>query len=315
MRRIFLMSSVLFVAPFVFGESGEVSAQCVATQDCASLGYTEASCPNGGIKCPFGNTWNCKTCDPLYKYTCNGTGYTGGDGPACGGKYKSCKCAAGYIWNGAACEPGAILGQCTGYAKNCAIGQILNSDGTCTTDKVSGKMPIGVVVYISGGTDKCGYAMTASPIQTHIQWSSKETDIPSLPNHVPMEDAMKDFDVSGNMTKIIQAGGSDAYPAAYAALDYAPNAAPTSKGKWMLPTAGILNSLYKNQKTVDNTISKIGGTQFKDQNEHMWSSSEYGYASAWSFCNTEKCGNWVGLGNNNKIYGSFNCVVRPVIMF
>ena len=39
------MSSVLFVAPFTFGESGEVSAQCVATQDCASLGYTEASCP------------------------------------------------------------------------------------------------------------------------------------------------------------------------------------------------------------------------------------------------------------------------------
>ena len=65
MRRIFLMSSVLFVAPFTFGEMGEVSAQCVATTDCASLGYTEASCPNGGIKCPFGNTWSCKGTEQL----------------------------------------------------------------------------------------------------------------------------------------------------------------------------------------------------------------------------------------------------------
>ena len=45
------------ITPFMAGEAG---AQCVATQDCASLGYTEASCPNGGIKCPFGNTWSCK---------------------------------------------------------------------------------------------------------------------------------------------------------------------------------------------------------------------------------------------------------------
>ena len=87
MRKIFLMSSVLFVAPFVFGESGEVSAQCVATQDCASLGYTEASCPNGGIKCPFGNTWNCK-----------GDGAEEPEIPTCAGNqsydetFKACVC-------------------------------------------------------------------------------------------------------------------------------------------------------------------------------------------------------------------------------
>ena len=33
-------------------------AQCVATTDCATLGYTEKSCPDGkGLKCPFGNTF------------------------------------------------------------------------------------------------------------------------------------------------------------------------------------------------------------------------------------------------------------------
>ena len=42
-------------------------AQCVATQDCETLGYTETSC-NGeqGVKCPFGNKWACfKTKDDL----------------------------------------------------------------------------------------------------------------------------------------------------------------------------------------------------------------------------------------------------------
>ncbi len=35
-------------------------AQCVATQDCATLGYTETSCNGGkGVKCPFGNKWAC----------------------------------------------------------------------------------------------------------------------------------------------------------------------------------------------------------------------------------------------------------------
>ena len=35
-------------------------AQCVATQDCETLGYTETSCNGGkGVKCPFGNKWAC----------------------------------------------------------------------------------------------------------------------------------------------------------------------------------------------------------------------------------------------------------------
>ena len=58
MRKFTLLTSVLLTAPFAVGN---VSAQCVATQDCASLGYTETSCENGGIKCPFGDKWACKS--------------------------------------------------------------------------------------------------------------------------------------------------------------------------------------------------------------------------------------------------------------
>ncbi|MDO5387447.1 MAG: hypothetical protein Q4F75_09310, partial [Pseudomonadota bacterium] len=59
------------------------------------------------------------------------------------------KCPFGNYW---ACskEEKGVLGQCIGYAKNCKIGQILNNDGTCSNDKVSGKTPLGVVIYIGG---------------------------------------------------------------------------------------------------------------------------------------------------------------------
>ena len=117
-----------------------LSAQCVSPiQDCYALGYTQTSCPNGkGVKCPFGSGWYCGgtaaqdciklgydkdctgagesgsgetcngkyqscTCNSSYKYTCSGTGYSGGVGAACGGKYTKCNCSSNYSWNGSSC--------------------------------------------------------------------------------------------------------------------------------------------------------------------------------------------------------------------
>ena len=77
-------------------------AQCSPAQSCAELGYKETTNKGGCLKCPFGNGWYCPAPE----------------------------------------EEKTVLGECTGYAKNCTIGQILNSDGTCTTDKVCGKTPI-----------------------------------------------------------------------------------------------------------------------------------------------------------------------------
>ncbi len=115
-------------------------AQCVATQDCATLGYTETSCNGGkGVKCPFGNKWACLAskedvcreegftescnstgqigggdacgdlykkcaCESTYQYTCTGTGYAGGSGPTCNGKYSACTCTDGYKWKDGTCQ-------------------------------------------------------------------------------------------------------------------------------------------------------------------------------------------------------------------
>ena len=289
-------------------------AQCSPAQNCAELGYKENANKGGCLKCPFGDGWYCP-CDTSYKYTCTGSNEKAGT-EKCGNKYKSCTCSDGFEWKDDKCqkrEETAVLGECTGYAKNCKIADILNSDGTCTTDKVNGKIPIGVVVYI--GSDNCGYAMTASPIATNIIWSTEYVDTGAFQSS-NWQNAIKDFDVSGNMTKIIQTSGgnSSKYPAAYAALNYASSSAPTSKGKWMLPTAGIINSLYTNLSVVNNTISKLGGTKLTDYNEHIWSSSEFSSSHVWYF-STSFSG---GIGRNykdNYYTNNNNYVVRPVLKF
>ena len=139
-------------------------AQCVATQDCETLGYTETSCNGGkGVKCPFGNKWACIgitaeqcselgftytctgtgeigvgkdcsgkyqgcTCDSSYQYTCSGTGYSGGSGTACGGKYQSCTCASGYEWKNGTCQ----------QQLNGAQGNLYYCNGTVVGVKASG---------------------------------------------------------------------------------------------------------------------------------------------------------------------------------
>ena len=91
-----------------------INAQCVATQDCATLGYTETSCSGGsGVKCPFGNKWACfkseseikdQLCTELgFTLTCTGTNQTG-VGKACNGKYSECTCTSGYEWKDGSCK-------------------------------------------------------------------------------------------------------------------------------------------------------------------------------------------------------------------
>ena len=92
-----------------------INAQCVATQDCATLGYTETSCSGGsGVKCPFGNKWACfkseseweqQFCDKYgFTLSCTSTNQIG-VGKACNGKYTECTCASGYEWKNGSCQP------------------------------------------------------------------------------------------------------------------------------------------------------------------------------------------------------------------
>ena len=243
-------------------------AQCTTTPDCTAMGYKENTNKGGCLKCPVGNGWYC----PEPK------------------------------------EEKAILGQCTDYAKNCSIGQLLNSDGTCTDDKVSGKTPIGVVVYIGG--DNCGQALALKDLG-RMPWSVEYVDIPDLPNYTSVSAVEQDFDSCGNTQKIIKQGNSSTYPAAWAAVNYAPSSVPATKGKWCLPAGGVARSMMNNYDKINSGLSKAGGESLPGLSVHdhwNWSSSEYDTTNAWTWCYA--CDN---LNGHDK--GDDYSYVRPVLAF
>ena len=285
--------------------------------------------------CQSGYDWNSssqtctKQCSADYQYTCTGTGYAGGSGTSCNGKYKSCNCASGYEWKDGICkeDPKAEWGKCNGYAKNCNIGDILYSDGTCASTVISGKTPVAVVVYKSDDGN-CAQAMTPKPLtNSDIPWSTEYVDTGAYNTWI-ISNVVKDFDSCGNTEKIISFGDENTYPAAWKAVYYAPLSAPETLGKWCLPAAGVLSSLFYNLDIVNNTLSKIEGTQFKntgnsEDNEYLWSSTETDETGAWVFSNTNQTGILNGgVINFGKTYGWEEgtgvvglLTVRPVIEF
>ena len=302
MRKLILMTSAAVIAPI---SAIAQTPTCTATPDCASLGYTQSSCSeNNGVRCPWGDAWFCtKTCSEMgFNYTCSGTGYAGGAGSACGGKYASCECAEGYKWENGQCKAEAIWGQCSGYAAQCSLGDILFSDGTCSANTVSGKTPIAVVVYKSGN---CGQALALYSIGNYV-WSSEYVDISGLTN-LSQSQASQDFASCENSKKIMAAGNKSKYPAVWAAYNYTTTG--TKVGDWCLPAAGIITSYYNNQSVINTGFSRAGGTKFTD-NTLAWSSSEYNYYSAWLSTFIGSYGLYYDGGIKRSDYE-----VRPVLEF
>ena len=296
------------------------SAQCVATQDCATLGYTETSCSGGsGVKCPFGNKWACfksesEICNDLgFTLTCTGTNQTGGWGKACNGKYTACNCASGYIWNDSS-------QKCEDTTANCTIGTLYYADGTCSNDYISDKQLLGIVIYEKSGNEN-GWVMAYKPVVTNIKWSTEKVDISGLPNYTS-EASLTDIQDSCANTDVITAYGNSAtYLAAWAAKNY------TEGGKkWCLPSGGLLKTALNNQtnftkfnlaiqniqsKTGANIATKLGGVS--NSGELIWSSSELNNSYVWRFYINNI--NFMMNAGNTKTVTGVQMSVRPVLAF
>ena len=217
MKKILLASAGVMVM-----SAGTVYAACIPTPSCASLGYESSSSCEGGIKCPFGNAWNCTLTDIKNKVT--------------------------EITNKVTeIENKITTMEKENALRNCAIGHIFYSDKSCSVSLDSSKTPIGVVVYVDGQGH--GQVMALNSIGKY-QWSSERVDIPTLTNFDTISDASQDLASCENTAKIIAAGDKSSYPAAWAAHEYKTEG--TNVGDWCLPAAGILTSIYNNMELVNN---------------------------------------------------------------
>ena len=293
-------------------------AQCVSPiQDCYALGYTQTSCPNGkGVKCPFGSGWYCGgtaaqdciklgydkdctgagesgngetcngkyqscTCDSSYKYTCSGTGYSGGTGSACGGKYTKCNCKSPYTWTSGACKcPSSYKYTCsgTGYSKGvgtacggkytsctCASGYEWK-DGSCQKQVLNGAQ--GDLYYCNGTV----VGVKADGMDFYVAMRDLGTMNWSNANYL-----CQSYVFCGNV-------------------------------KGTLPTKEQLLSTYNNKSVVNSLLSTNGGTQLA--NADYWSSTgNYGSSVGYYYYIVNMLGgNVLGYSSNNG-----NTNARPVL--
>ena len=271
MKKILLASAGVMVM-----SAGTVYAACIPTPSCASLGYESSSSCEGGIKCPFGNAWNCTLTDIKNKVT----------------------------------EIEKIIQEGgVGGNKNCQIGNIYYSDKSCSVFLDSSKTPIGVVVYVDGQGH--GQVMALGSIGNY-EWGPDDVDIPTLTNFTTDDSASYDLASCANTDRILAAGGS--YPAAVAAHEY--KTVGTEAGDWCLPAAGILTSIYNNMELVNIGYGLVSGTRIgKDIRIWSSSEYEDGrrYFALVSYFSTEagSIGNY-GVSGANK---DESYEVRPVLEF
>ena len=273
------MKKILLASVGIIISTGTVYAACIPTPSCSSLGYESSSSCEGGIKCPFGNAWNCTLVNKITEIE-----KIIQEGGASGSK---------------------------GDTSNCKIGSIFYSDWTCSSGSLSqGKTPIGVVVYTNG--EGHGQIMALKPIGGY-QWSSEYVDL-SLNNFTTYQAASTDYQSCTNTMIIMTAGDKITYPAAWATKEYSTTG--TKAGDWCLPAGGIMTSIFGNMSVINAGFILTGGTQI-GTSSYYWSSSEHGSNNAWSsnfisgygLNNSHDYGYYGGSGKDNSNE------VRPVLEF
>ena len=187
--------------------------------------------------------------------------------------------------------------------KTCdTIGDILLDDKTCAVDAnaiYQDKTPIGVVFDVSR---KLAIALEES--SSSLKWVSSQVDIPGLTNY-SRGSQTNDYNGKSNTSLIIAHGNSNGYETPAADYCYNYSTTGTNRGDWYLPAGGELYLIYQNKTTLNNSLSKVGGTQLITN--WYWSSSEYSSSNAWLL--------GFGYGSWYYYYKSTSYGVRPILAY
>ena len=219
------------------------------------------------------NGSSCVCVPDYYPYSCSGR-YESGYGSSCNGKYSSCECSDGYSWNdtnGCYCPNSCTLSVCpehascrkeecsgkycfsycdSGYIYNettqkceyeCKKGSIYYSDGTCSSPYKpveSGKTAWGYILnqgnYGEWSIVAMEYASSGEewgPVGFNTMDCDGGNGNWCTGNHYLSIAGQS----STNCTTCYQRNGIDNFPAARAAVNYAPAGASETRGYWKLP--------------------------------------------------------------------------------
>ena len=225
MQKFLLYSSALVVL------SGVAEAACIQTPSCSSLGYASSQSCTGGIKCPFGNAWNCTTSSITNKITELTNKIT-------------------------TLETKVTELQKDTETSNCQIGDILYSDMSCSQNLYQNKKPIGVVF------DRTLKRAMALDVKCRIELAHSGIDVSNIPIHTEENSAKSDYDGKENTNKILKACQSYPYGSDCLGVDYVNSykTEGTKAGDWYIPSAGEMNTIYLNREVLNTTLKNMGAS-------------------------------------------------------
>ena len=237
MRKFLLYSSALALL------SGVANAACIKTPTCSSLGYESTTSCSGGLKCPFGNAWNCTLINKINSITTQITNLTN--------KITTI-------------EEKIVKIESSTSSSNCIVGDILYSDKSCDPKVIATKKPIGVVF------DRAN--KLAIGLEQSQQYWSTMFKVPGA--------TTADWQGKNNTRVVLEycKTNGKSCPAFEYVNSYKTEG--TQAGDWYLPALGELNAIYGNKDVLNITLGKIGRAKLVA--DLHWSSSEYSYNDAWS---------------------------------
>ena len=253
--RKFLLYSSAFVA---FTMSGMVEAACIQTPTCSSLGYTSSQSCSGGIKCPFGNAWNCTLINKITEIE---------------------KKVTEIINNGG----GSSGSNTNNDFSSCKIGDILYSDFSCNSNIIANKTPI-AVIFDTTNTLAVSLSQSAG-----VEWGP--TDVTGVNG---VSNINTDFNGKKNTQLIIdycEENNTETTIVHCAAFDYIKDykTEGTKAGDWYMPATGELLLLTANYETVNKGLKKAGGAEvdYVKIPESYEENTFYDYTYIWTSSITE----------------------------
>ena len=260
MKQYLLLTSALVVSGLL---SGAAEAACIQTPTCSSLGYTSSSSCTGGIKCPFGNAWNCTASDLSTQIT------------ELTNKITEQTNKITEITNKiTTIEEKIVTIESGASSSNCQIGDILYSDMSCDPNIVASKKPIGVVF------DRTKRLAIALDTEAERWFVDDPFDVPTLSNYSSPSAATADWQGKNNTRLVLEYCKTNvrrACPAVEYVNSYKTEG--TQAGDWYVPAMGELNAIYQNKDVLNMALGTIGGTELYNQH---WSSSESPSGIVWN---------------------------------
>ena len=239
MKQYLFLTSALVVSGLL---SGVVEAACIQTPTCSSLGYTSSQSCSGGIKCPFGNAWNCTLINKITEIE---------------------KKVTEIINNGG----GSSGSNTNNDFSSCKIGDILYSDMSCSQNLYQNKKPIGVVF------DRTLKRAMALDVKCRIGLANSGIDFSNIPTHTEENSAKTDYDGKENTNKALKACQSDPYGLDCSALEYVNSykSEGTKAGDWYIPSAGEMNTIYLNREVLNITLNNMGAYPLQSSDDYLTS--------------------------------------------